>query len=502
MFNHSKIRQIVARLKKQGKTVGLCHGVFDLFHYGHLMHLKISRSKCDYLFVSITTSQKVNKGPNRPIHNDYERISILNNMKFVDLAFVAKGNSAINSINLIKPDFYFKGNDYKDNSLDKTKKILDEIANVKKNKGKIFYTNEKEMSSSKIINQSGLSLNEVQTDFLNKVRKIGTLNSILKSFEDIKKNKILVVGDLIIDKYVFGNVLGKSGKEPHMVFNRMHEELYAGGSSVIANHLADFSRKVTLLSDFSNEEQIYRTLKEKLNKKINHIKIKPHKNYKTCIKTRFIDKVTKYKLFGSYRFPNLEIKKFYDMLNKNLNTLIKKNNIIIIADYSNNFFDLNSLNKIRKSKKFIGAMAQKNSNNSAFHSLAHLKNFDLLCINEGELRSEVRDKKNDIDIIAKKFLKKNKLKFIVVTKGIEGVTLFDDKLKKYFCPSFNLKPVDKIGAGDSMLAILSILLNNKVHPSISLLLASLVSAGVVNSIGNSYSAKKSELERNLEFLFK
>ena len=147
-------------------------------------------------------------------------------------------------------------------------------------------------------------------------------------------------------------------------------------------------------------------------------------------------------------------------------------------------------------------MSQKNSNISAFHTLDHLKNFDLLCINEGELRSEIRDSKSDIDLIAKNFLKKNNLKYVVVTKGINGATLFDNKLNKYSCPSFNTKPVDKIGAGDSMLAILSVLLKNRVNPSISLLIASLISSNVVNNIGNNYSANRMEIERDLEYLFK
>ena len=34
----------------------------------------------------------------------------------VDLAFIAKGESGVNSINLVKPDIYFKGNDFKNNS--------------------------------------------------------------------------------------------------------------------------------------------------------------------------------------------------------------------------------------------------------------------------------------------------------------------------------------------------------------------------------------------------
>ena len=52
----------------------------------------------------------------------------------VDLAFIAKGESGVNSINLVKPDIYFKGNDFKNNSLDKTKKIFLEDAVKKQRK--------------------------------------------------------------------------------------------------------------------------------------------------------------------------------------------------------------------------------------------------------------------------------------------------------------------------------------------------------------------------------
>ena len=147
-------------------------------------------------------------------------------------------------------------------------------------------------------------------------------------------------------------------------------------------------------------------------------------------------------------------------------------------------------------------MVQKNSNNPSFFSLNYIKNFDLLCINEGELRSELRDKNTNIEILAKNFLIKNKLKFLVITQGISGSILFDHNLNNYFCPSFNSKPIDKIGAGDSMLSILSILLKNKFNPATSLLIASLISSKVVNNMGNSYRASLIEIERDLEFLLK
>ena len=501
-MNLLKIQNKIKLLKKNKKSIGLCHGVFDILHFGHLKHFEAAKKQCDFLFVSITSDQYIKKGPNRPVHTNNERLFFLQSLEIIDYVFIAEGDSGVNSINLIKPNFYFKGNDYKNNSSDKTKKIFYEIDVVKKNKGKIVYTNEKQMSSSKIANQSGLALNEEQMKFLDQVKKKDNFDLIIKALNKLKKDKVLVVGDLIIDKYVYGEVLGKSGKEPHMVFGQSTEDLYLGGSAIIANHLSDFIKNLTLISDLGKESKIKTLLNNKLKKNIKHIPILPSKNYRTCIKTRFVDFITKYKLFGAYIISSLEVPEFYKSLNIKLSKAIKTNDIIIITDYSNNFFNKNSINQIRKSKKFISAMVQKNSNNPSFFSLNHIKNFDLVCINEGELRSELRDKRSDIDKLAKKFLIKNKLKFMVITKGISGSILFDHKLNKFSCPSFNVKPVDKVGAGDSMLAILSILLKNNINPSTSLLISSIISSIVVNNMGNSYSASKIEIERNLEFLLK
>tara|TARA_B110000483_G_scaffold243657_1_gene334950 strand:- start:6692 stop:8200 length:1509 start_codon:yes stop_codon:yes gene_type:complete len=502
MKNLLEIRNKIKHIRKNKKSIGLCHGVFDILHYGHLKHFEAAKKKCDYLFVSITSDKYIKKGPNRPVHSEGERHSLLQSLELVDYVFIAEEESAVNTIDLIKPDYYFKGNDYKNNTSDKTKKIFYEIDAVKKNKGKIIYTNEKQMSSSKIINQFGLALNEEQIKFLDQIKKNDDYTSIINALDELKKDKVLVVGDLIIDNYVYGDVLGKSGKEPHMVFCQSSKNFYIGGSAIIANHLSDFIKNVTLISDLGKEIEIKKLLNKELKKNIKHLPILPTKGYKSCIKTRFIDTTTHYKLFGAYIISNLEISKFYKSLNSKLNKEIKKNDIIIIADYSNNFFNKSSINLIKKSNKFNCAMIQKNSNNPSFFSINNIKNFDLICVNEGELRSELRDKKSEIDVLAKNFLIKNKLRFIIITKGISGSILFDHKLNKYSCPSFNLKPVDKIGAGDSMLAILSILLKNKVNPLTSLLIASLVSSIVVSNMGNSYSTSRMDIERNLEFLLK
>ena len=63
----------VGRLKAAGRKVVLCHGVFDLLHYGHILHFREARTQGDALVVTITPDVYVNKGPNRPAFTETYR---------------------------------------------------------------------------------------------------------------------------------------------------------------------------------------------------------------------------------------------------------------------------------------------------------------------------------------------------------------------------------------------------------------------------------------------
>lgn len=69
--------QIKPELKREGKTVALCHGVFDLIHPGHIIHLEQAKQMADVLAVSVTAAEYVRKGPGRPYFNDEMRMKVL-----------------------------------------------------------------------------------------------------------------------------------------------------------------------------------------------------------------------------------------------------------------------------------------------------------------------------------------------------------------------------------------------------------------------------------------
>ena len=122
----------IKRQLKNNKIVGLCHGVFDLIHIGHIKHFIEAKKYCNYLIVSITSDKyvKKSKGPNKPFFNEKERLKILENIKIVDKVIVSDSETAEKPIKFFKPNFYFKGKDYlksNDKNLSHEKKAITSI---------------------------------------------------------------------------------------------------------------------------------------------------------------------------------------------------------------------------------------------------------------------------------------------------------------------------------------------------------------------------------------
>ena len=88
----------------------LANGVFDLLHPGHIAHLQECREMGDFLIVSLTLDEHVNKGPHRPIYRWEDRALLLRSLRMVDQIVPA----AIGSDAILKwrPHIYVKGRDY------------------------------------------------------------------------------------------------------------------------------------------------------------------------------------------------------------------------------------------------------------------------------------------------------------------------------------------------------------------------------------------------------
>jgi len=95
--------------------VVLCNGVFDVLHVGHIRHLQQAKTFGDYLVVSVTEDQFVNKKPGMPWNTLNDRVHVLWSLKCVDRVIAT--DHAVSAIRLIKPALFVKGIDYSDGGI-------------------------------------------------------------------------------------------------------------------------------------------------------------------------------------------------------------------------------------------------------------------------------------------------------------------------------------------------------------------------------------------------
>ena len=138
---------------KNWKKIAQCHGVFDLLHIGHIKHLQHAKTFCDILVVTITADRYVNKGPGRPYFTEYLRAEALAALDCVDYVIINHNPTAIEAIQIIKPDYYVKGIEYQASENDITGKILEEEEAVKSVGGQLTFTDDMVFSSSSLLNR-------------------------------------------------------------------------------------------------------------------------------------------------------------------------------------------------------------------------------------------------------------------------------------------------------------------------------------------------------------
>ena len=291
IFSIDLLAKTISKLKKNGKKIVLCHGVFDLLHIGHIKHFKEAKNLGDILIVTLTSDRFVNKGPKRPAFNEKLRLEAIAALESVDYVALNTSSTAISPIQKLKPNIYCKGPDYKNNNNDLTGQIKNEVNAIKKIGGRIIYTDDITFSSSKLLNKYGNIYTEQQKTTLNKIKKKYSFSKIKALIDNFKKIKVLVIGEIIIDQYVFCEALGKSGKEPMLVLRDIKMEEYLGGSAAIARHLSQFCKNISLLSMVGEKGEFINKILKNLPKNINFRYIRK-KNSPTIIKKRFLDNYT------------------------------------------------------------------------------------------------------------------------------------------------------------------------------------------------------------------
>lgn len=147
-----ELAEKIQDLKSSGKKIVLCHGCFDLMHIGHIKYFQASKKMGDVLIVTLTPDIYVDKGTDRPVFNQDLRAESIAALECVDYVAINKWQTAEETLRLLRPDIYVKGQEF-EKLEDKTGKIQKEYEVTKQIGAEIRFTHEIVFSSTKLINR-------------------------------------------------------------------------------------------------------------------------------------------------------------------------------------------------------------------------------------------------------------------------------------------------------------------------------------------------------------
>jgi len=101
IINISSISEILKKIRKNKKKVVLCHGVFDLLHFGHINYFREAKKNGDIVIASITADKYVLKGPGRPYFNFKNRAKVISELSSVDYVIESDAETAEKILNIV-----------------------------------------------------------------------------------------------------------------------------------------------------------------------------------------------------------------------------------------------------------------------------------------------------------------------------------------------------------------------------------------------------------------
>jgi len=496
------IAEIVKVKKIDGAKIVLCHGTFDLLHTGHIRYLQRAKEEGDFLVVTVTADEFVNKGPGRPIFGEQLRAENIAALSCVDWVAVNHAATAVNVINQIKPTLYVKGIEYKDEAADVTGNIAREREAVLANGGHIFFTDEITFSSSSLLNEHFGVFTPETKSFLRSFADRHTLTSIHEQIDSLDDLRVLVVGDAIIDQYHYVTTLGQTGKGNVLAVQYENEEQFAGGAIAVANHVSRFASSVTLLTGLGDKDSHEEFIRSKMEDNVSMV-VDYFVGAPTVTKRRFVDGDLN-KFFEVYFYKEKpELRTKGQIIKEWIEAHIHQYDLVIAADFGNGLIDEELVGLLTEKAKFLAVNTQINSGNRGYHVINRYVRADFVALNEPELRLAAHNRHDSLVSVCKKISNLVGAKYFAVTRGTKGVVMYDECSQNFNnVPALSSRVLDRIGAGDAYLSLSALCLAKGLAAEVANFVGSVAAAIDVQIVCNRKPVYKIELKKYVTTLLK
>ena len=277
-------------------------------------------------------------------------------------------------------------------------------------------------------------------------------------FERIKKQKILIIGDVMIDTYLWGSVQRVSPEAPVPIVSNIIEENRLGGAANVALNVKSLGAIPILCSVIGGDERGKLFLELLEDQNLSDVGITVDDYRITTQKTRVISGA-KHLLRVDEEIESALSNRLQSAFIDVIQNILKTGGIaaIIFQDYNKGVIAPKVIEKVtsQAKKQHIPVMVDPK-----FRNFSNYKNITLFKPNLKELLKglKIEAQKTDIDILiesGQEFRKKQKQEILLLTLSEKGMLVLKEGAH-YYIPAFQRDIIDVSGAGDTVIAVTAV----------------------------------------------
>ena len=310
-------------------------------------------------------------------------------------------------------------------------------------------------------------------------------NQLICNLDKIQGRRLLVIGDIMLDHYQWGEVSRISPEAPVPVVYVEKETYSLGGAGNVARNIKGLGGEPVLLSIAGDDEQCVEIKKLLERDEIEHTIISSKKR-KTTVKTRVIG--------NSQQIVRVDKENCNDLepgLLEEIKTRIQKNifgEYILVSDYGKGMITRETLGELMDFKVVLDPKTR---------NFKKYKNLFLMTPNQKEAEEGSNSKiRSNRDIIStgKKLMKNKNLENLLITVGPRGMVLFRSDKEIIHFPTSARKVYDVTGAGDTVIATMGICLQAGYTLQDACMTANYAAGLVVGQVGTAAADKENLIQ--------
>ncbi|NOX98940.1 MAG: D-glycero-beta-D-manno-heptose-7-phosphate kinase [Verrucomicrobia bacterium] len=323
------------------------------------------------------------------------------------------------------------------------------------------------------------------------------IESLIESFG---KLRLVVIGDVMLDRFIWGNVTRISPEAPVPVVEVTRESVYPGGAANVARNITPFGSKtelIGLVGADSEGEVLAGALKEN-NIGIEHLLVE--ESFSTITKTRVVAQHQQVVRIDRERKQALTDEARAQVLNQ-LRDVVGEVDGIIIEDYGKGLIDDELVREVvdiasagnvivtvdpnpKNPIDWKGVSTVKPNRSEAFHEAG--------MADRGGHLPPLED--DDLLEVGSRLMKRWESQYVLITLGEQGMILFSDGGEPYHIPTRAREVFDVSGAGDTAIAVFTMALCAGADALTAADLSNRASGVVVGKLGTAEITKEDLLK--------